>query len=92
MLENPNKISKDKPTCSIFRHFVLTSVIMSHNPKDQKPRLSNEFFYLVNGVKEDAALHEEMLAEGDARIAAAKKNNELSDKLIVVDASPKSTQ
>ena len=66
--------------------------IMSHNPKDQKLRLSNEFFYLVNGVKEDAALHEEMLAEGDARIAAAKKNNELSDKLIVVDASPKSTQ
>ena len=92
MLENPNKISKDKPTCSIFRHFVLTSVIMSHNPKDQKSRPSNEFFYLVNGVKEDAALHEEMLAEGDARIAAAKKNKELSDKLLVEDASPKSTK
>ena len=92
MLENPNKISKDKPTCSIFRHFVLTSVIMSHNPKDQKSRPSNEFFYLVNGVKEDAALHEEMLAEGDARIAAARKNKELSDKLLVEDASPKSTK
>ena len=63
--------------------------IMSHNPKDQKLRLSNEFFYLVNGIKEDAALHEEMLAEGDARIAAAKKNKELTDKLLVEDASPK---
>ena len=49
-------------------------------------------FYLVNGVKEDAALHEEMLAEGDARIAAAKKHKELSDKLLVEDASPKSTE
>ena len=55
---------------------------MSHNPKDQKLRLSNEFFYLVNGVKEDAALHEEMLAEGDARISAAKKNNGFSEGLL----------
>ena len=66
--------------------------IMSHNPKDQKLRLSNEFFYLVNGVKEDAALHEEMLAEGDARISAAKKNKELSDKLMVASLNPDSKQ
>ena len=62
---------------------------MSQQFKDQKLRPSNEFFYLVNGIKEDAALHEEMLAEGDARIAAAKKNKELTDKLLVEDSSPK---
>ena len=71
---------------------MLEFEIMSHNPKDQKPRLSNEFFYLVNGVKEDAALHEEMLAEGDARIAAAKKNKELSDKLMGASVNPDSKQ
>lgn len=38
---------------------------MTQNPEETKPRLSNEMFYLVDGVKQDAALHEEMLADGE---------------------------
>lgn len=40
---------------------------MSQKPKNYESKSSNEFFYLVDGKKQDAALHEDILADGDAK-------------------------
>jgi hypothetical protein len=55
---------------------------MTHEPKNKAPRESTEMFHLVDGMKQDADLHEQILADGDARIAAANKNARFSDNFL----------
>lgn len=60
---------------------------MSHKQKNKALCSSNEMFFMKDGIKQDAALHEEILAEGDAR-SRTVKNERFSDNPFVQFIGP----
>ena len=56
---------------------------MRKPPRYSAPKSSNEMFYLVDGKKQDAALHEAILNEEFAGSTNAVKNGRFSDNPVI---------